>query len=191
MKNNIVDNCIENIHILNNTLAHVTGEIDISKYRKLCEPDELLDISKDIIVSINNIYHAITIDELFLLNCELLILELEGFQKLALCGALKTIKKFKPVIIFIKDNFDELEKTMGVHLSLDILLKKLAEAINYESYPSSREPCTRFEYCFPRCFAAQYPASFIQHFDRQRRRPPATLGHQSRIGHHLLDSRAY
>ena len=145
MKNNIIENSIENIHILNNVLAHVTGEIDMSKFRKLCDPDELLNISKDIIVSINNIYHAITIDELFLLNCELLILELEGFQKLALCGALKTIKKFKPVIIFIKDNFDELEKNMGIHLSLDKLFKKLNYTVHelddiYNIAISQKEP---------------------------------------------------
>ena len=110
MKNNVIENNIENIHILNNTLAHVPGEMDITKFRKLCNTDELLDISKDSIININNIFHAITVDELFLLNCELLILELEGFQKLAICGGLKTITKFKPAIIYVKDTFDEIEK---------------------------------------------------------------------------------
>ena len=125
MKKNLIDHRIENIHILNNTLAHVAGEIDIAKFRKVCNPDDLLEISKDAIININNIYHAITIDELFLLNCELLILELEGFHKLAICGALKTIQKFKPTIIFVKNNLDEIEKNMGIHVSLDTLLKKL------------------------------------------------------------------
>jgi FkbM family methyltransferase len=124
MKQNVIDNNIENIHILNNTLAHVTGEIDVTKFRKSCDYDELFDISKNSIVNINNIFYAITMDELFLLNCELLILELEGFHKLALCGGIKTIQKFKPTIIFVKNNFDNIEKQMGIHVSLNGLLNK-------------------------------------------------------------------
>ena len=74
MKNNVISSNIENIHVLNNVLSHTTGEVDMSSTRKThCDVEDLLNMSKDTIININTIYHGIRIDDLFLLNCDLLI----------------------------------------------------------------------------------------------------------------------
>lgn len=128
MKNNLIKSKCENIHLLNNALAHTVGELDMSTMRKMyCDPEDLLDISKDTIVNINNIYHGIRIDDLYMLNCELMILELDAFHKIALCGALKTIDKYKPVILLVyqEDYSGALSERLGIHYSIDTVLKKI------------------------------------------------------------------
>lgn len=44
--------------------------------------------------------HLVRIDDLELDCCDLLILDIEGFEPMALEGAEKTIRKYKPVIMF-------------------------------------------------------------------------------------------
>jgi FkbM family methyltransferase len=130
MKNNMINSKCENIHLLNNTLSHTTGEIKISQREAHCSTDDLFDLSKNAIVNINTIYHGIRIDDLFLLNCDLMILELDLFNKAALCGAFKTIEKFKPVILFtVATSVAPLDE-LGIHFSMDTLMKKINYVAN-------------------------------------------------------------
>lgn len=75
--------------------------------------------------------HTTTIDGLQLDACDFIKLDLEGAESIALYGAINTLKKFKPVILF-ESNYhqldDETYKTFGVdkEAPVDIL-----EALGY------------------------------------------------------------
>lgn len=53
------------------------------------------------------------IDDLNLEHCDLIHLDIEGYEEKALRGALKTIKKFKPVIITEHQNGEKLLVSLG------------------------------------------------------------------------------
>ena len=58
----------------------------------------------------------ITIDSLELKNVDLIKIDIEGCEKMAIWGAKKTIERCRPVVIyeFKKDVSDEMKKTMNI-----------------------------------------------------------------------------
>lgn len=60
----------------------------------------------------------LNIDSLCLESCDLIFLDLEGYEPYALIGALETIKKYRPVI-FVENYFDGQEK---LNSTLDMLI---------------------------------------------------------------------
>ena len=75
----------------------------------------------------NAIFPTITLDTLNLDACDLLQLDVEGYELQAVRGAVETIKKYKPVIIL---------ESSGVELELNQLMRELnynmVEATTYD-----------------------------------------------------------
>lgn len=118
-------NCgdIENIHIINAALTDETKFVHI-------HPISFTSHITTYEGSLKNIVCGVTIDSLNLPYCDMILLDVEGHEINALKGALKTIKKFKPIILVeskIIDDKVQFVLDLGYHVDafreLDCILE--------------------------------------------------------------------
>lgn len=65
------------------------------------------------------------IDDLDLQNCDLIHLDVEGFESRALLGAIETIKKFSPVVILERANGREVIEPLGYKLVKELRMDSI------------------------------------------------------------------
>lgn len=87
---------IENIIVLNNALANFIGQIKVINNQN--DPIHFV-LDDGTIIKNNDVFECITIDSLKLLTCDLIYIELNGFEYISILGGINTIRKFKPKII--------------------------------------------------------------------------------------------
>lgn len=129
LKKNLNHNNIENVMILNNALGHMRGEVTIPRdmidVGAELASNEIIEIGDGQLVGFNNNFNFVTIDSLNLIACDMIYLEFEGFEHLAIAGAIQVIKKFKPLICYLTSTENKLNAFFGVRGSLSDLLNDL------------------------------------------------------------------
>lgn len=132
---NITMNNVENVVMINNALGHLTGTINLdykSKNDVVCDEQDLVQLGNGALIGYNNYFHIVTLDSLKLLACDIIYIDLQGFEYIALAGGLNTIKKYKPVIYFKRDS-DTSHMIMS-HFGLQNRnIEELLNQLNYET----------------------------------------------------------
>lgn len=108
----MVNNCqADNVVKLNAALGHGHGMVGIQR-AKPGGPD--MNVGMNVITNATENYQIpmMTIDSLGLAACDVIQLDVEGFEQYALQGANQTIKKFNPVIIAERFGTPEHQKAM-------------------------------------------------------------------------------
>ena len=136
---NLTENNILNTVLMNNMIGHVCGLVRLPIIDKIiCDHNDIIQLGNgSIIGSENDPIHFVTLDSLKLLSCNIIFIDLKGFDYLVLLGGLNTIKKFKPIIClkYSKKETEEIFKRLGIsnddceNKSID-LLKKNEYTIN-------------------------------------------------------------
>jgi len=112
LKHNILKNDLQDVYAYNNALANkkakttLTGKISDGAAKNMD-----IHYGGNIYSNLGGIkiglggekVNTITIDSLNLKSCDFIKMDVEGFEPMVLLGAIKTIKKFKPTILF-EDN---------------------------------------------------------------------------------------
>ena len=136
LRKNIDDNKIENVILLNNALGHMCG--DVSLPRNLLQAsniefdhNEIISIGNGHLVGFNNQYNFVTIDSLNLIACNMIFIDLNGFEYITLAGAIRTIQKFKPILCFNKTcKQSEINAFFGIHGKIEDLISSLEYKVN-------------------------------------------------------------
>jgi hypothetical protein len=88
---------------------------------------EVLDISKGCIIGYNTDVHFVTLDSMHLLACDVIIIDLVGFEYTSILGAINTIRKYKPTIVYRRSLIGQL---FGASVNVKDMLKGLEYAID-------------------------------------------------------------
>jgi FkbM family methyltransferase len=129
---NIQDNKVENVMVMHNALGHMTGPINIDfeeDDRVHCDHDDVVELANGRLVGFNKQVVFVTLDSLNLLSCDLIVVNLSGFDYITIAGALQTIQKFKPVVVFRKTNGEKLHSLFGIQ---DKNAQDLLERLGYK-----------------------------------------------------------
>ena len=129
---NLTGNNILNTVLMNNMIGHVCGSVRLPILDKvICDHNDIIQLGNgSIIGSENDPIHFVTLDSLKLLSCDIIFIDIKGYDYLVLLGGLNTIKKFKPIICLKyseKDN-NEIFLKLGIpndceNKSIDFLNK--------------------------------------------------------------------
>ena len=120
LSKNIAANNCENIVILNNILGHMTGYIKVPKdlCTIKCDLEDVIELCNGSFITDNDQFCFLTLDSLNLRACDLMYINMPGFEYMSIVGGLATIKKYKPVICYHTDpnKTQQVSETLGVHL---------------------------------------------------------------------------
>lgn len=108
----MVNNCqADNVIKLNAALGHGHGMVGI---QRATPGGPEMNVGMNVITNPSEEYQIpmLTVDSLGLQACDVIQLDVEGFEQYALQGASQTIQKFKPVIIAERFGTPEHEKAM-------------------------------------------------------------------------------
>lgn len=129
---NLTENNILNTVLLNNMLGHVCGTIRLPLFDKvICDHNDIIQLGNGSIIGYENEpIHFVTLDSLKLLSCDIIFIDLRGFDYLVLLGGLNTIKKFKPIICikYSKKYNEDIFLKLGIfndgeNMTIDFLTK--------------------------------------------------------------------
>jgi FkbM family methyltransferase len=138
LKKNIIENNLTNINLFNTAVGHICGDCNMSKYLYDgydCEieynTNKSLNYGGMQLGLDGEQIKMITIDSLYLDNCHYIKIDVEGAEPLVILGAIETIRKYKPFIMFeCTDKYvnNEMKQSLGitfdVPLTIDILKKE-------------------------------------------------------------------
>lgn len=130
VKSNLILNKTDNIIIINNMLGHLDGNIKVNPKIIEYDYDEIYELGKGTILTINDDYTSITLDSLGLISCDIIYIDIDCAY-LTLIGGFATIKKLQPIICFRSSN-DEVMKFFGNH-NIFMLIQKIKYEIFYTS----------------------------------------------------------
>lgn len=127
-KETIVLNGLENIHLRNVALSDKSDILNI----KVKDGSNFLGGGSHLVENETNDTHkikSVSIDELELNNISLIHLDVEGHEEKVILGAIKTIQKYKPILIVenlpSKETFNKLLKPLGYQYSGKIYINTL------------------------------------------------------------------
>jgi FkbM family methyltransferase len=109
LKHNILKNDLQDVYAYNNALANKKAETTLTgKISDGAAKNMDIHYGGNIYSNLGGIkigsggekINTITIDSLNLESCDFIKMDVEGFEPIVLLGAIETIKKFKPTILF-------------------------------------------------------------------------------------------
>jgi FkbM family methyltransferase len=115
----MVNNCpFDNVIKLNAALGNGHGLVGI---HRASPGGDNMNVGMNVVTNPSEQFKIpmMTIDSLVLDSCDIIQLDVEGFEKYAILGAIETIKKYKPVIIaerFVDDEKQAFMNQLGYHL---------------------------------------------------------------------------
>lgn len=138
---NVAINNLRNVYCFQKAVGSVSGtiavpEIDLDRTVNFGG----LTLVNDCSSGANYPVPLITLDECNFLRCNLIKMDIEGMEKLALQGGEKTIKNLKPILYIEDDKFDKSDALHEYLWSLDyVIYKHLAPLFNPNNFYDDKQ----------------------------------------------------
>lgn len=137
--NNIAVNKFKNVEAFNVGVANISTEAELSD--TIQETGSYLEYGGKRNANFGGMQigkggekiHTITIDSLELKSCDFIKMDVEGFEPLVLMGGEKTIKKYKPVILF-ESNYKKVSESMASEFKVSYPIKESKEILEEYGY---------------------------------------------------------
>lgn len=131
LSKNLALNNIENVIIMNNALGHMQGSMQVPyKDDICCDHEEIIELCNGSFVASTDLFCFVSIDSLKLIRCDMVYIDLKGFEYLALIGGINTIRKFKPTICFSYE--EQISNNMLTFLAIQQDIFDLLDKLDYQ-----------------------------------------------------------
>jgi FkbM family methyltransferase len=137
--NNIASNNFKNVEAFNVGVANISTEAELSD--SIQETGKYLEYGGNQNANFGGMQigengekiHTITIDGLNLTSCDFIKMDVEGFEPLVLLGGEKTIKKYKPTILF-ESNYKRVSEKIANKFKTSYPLKESKDILKEYGY---------------------------------------------------------